>query len=410
MENTYGNKKYLYLAAGTLIMLFLGLIYAWSIFRAPLNSIFTSWTATNLSLTFTISMIAFCIGGFVSGKLLKWIKNQYLVWIAAAMLFAGFFLCSRLDQSNPEQSLIKLYIFYGVFCGFGVGICYNAVISAIIKWFPDRPGFASGALLLGFGLGGLALGSVVNVLAASIGITIAFLVLAITAAVLLVLGSFFVKSPEASSHNIAVSDSQSRREYSPLEMLKTPVFWLFFTWNVIITSAGFLVINSAAVIAAAFGAPALLGLLVSVFNGLGRISFGSLLDKIGRTRSLYLSSAIMLIAGVCLYFGATTKNVILIFVGLLMVGMSFGSAPAMSSGVVNTFFGPKNYPVNFSINNFLVIPAAIIGPLISSVMQEKSGGAYNSTFIMVIVFAICAFALNALLNIAAKRNEDHTNM
>jgi OFA family oxalate/formate antiporter-like MFS transporter len=402
MEKQNKGKKYLHLAAGTVIMLFLGLIYAWSIFRAPFGAIYTDWTLSQLSLTFTISMIFFCIGGLAGGKLLTRLKSNVIVLISAAALCLGFFLCSRLNPNEPQASLVMLYIFYGVLCGFGVGVGYNAVISAVMKWFPGREGFASGVLLMGFGLGGLLLGSIVSSLVSSVGLFQAFLYLAIGAAVVLVAGSFFVRMPDAPMA-AAKGRQGGGRDYSPAEMLKTPVFWLFFVWNVVISASGFLVINSAAVIAAAFGAPAVLGLLVSVFNGAGRITFGSMIDKIGRTKALYASSAIMLIAGACLYFGAVTGNVILIFAGLLLVGLSFGSSPAMSSQVVNSFFGPKNYPVNLSLNNFLIVPAAIIGPMISSAMQESSGGKYDTTFLMVVVFAVLAFILNAALNKAASR-------
>lgn len=402
MDYKASKQRYIYLIAGTVIMLFLGLLYAWSIFRAPLNAVYTSWSVSDLSLTFTISMILFCIGGFIGGKLTAVLKNNIIVLISAAALFIGFFLCSRLDAAKPEQSLIQLYIFYGGFCGFGVGIGYNAVITAIMKWFPEKTGFASGILLMGFGLGGLLLGSVVNILIEKYGLSQSFLVLAVTIVVVLFAGSFFIKVPEAAPSAGGAAGNSGGPDFTPAQMLKTPTFWLLFIWNVVVCSAGLLVINSAATIAIAFGAPAVLGLMVSVFNGLGRVTFGSLIDKIGRKNAMYASCAVLLLSGICLYTGAVSQNVIFVFAGLLLVGASYGSSPAMSSSIVHTLFGTKNYPVNLSINNFLVVPAAIIGPMISSAMLESSNGAYNSTFIMIIVFAIASFGLNAALSRASK--------
>ncbi len=78
------SKKWLHLVVGIVLMLFLGLIYAWSIFRAPLGEIFTGWGASELSLTFTLSMIFFCLGGFFGGKLMAKIRPQFIVIIAAA--------------------------------------------------------------------------------------------------------------------------------------------------------------------------------------------------------------------------------------------------------------------------------------------------------------------------------------
>ena len=383
-------------------MLFIGLIYAWSIFRAPFSKIFPSWTIPDLSRTFTISMIFFCIGGFASGRMTRIIKNKTIVSIAALLLFAGFFLVSRLDPSQPEQSLKKLFIFYGIFCGCGVGMGYNAVISALIKWFPDKPGTASGILLMAFGLGGMVLGSLVNMLIDKTGLFNTFFILAVSAAVLIFLCSFLIRLPPA-SYSEKAPEAAKGSEYMPLQMIKTPLFWFSFIWNTIVSAAGLLVINSAAAIAASFGVPAVLGLMVSVSNGAGRFIFGGLVDKFGRKKVMNASSFMMLISGTCLYAGAVLQNITFIISGLLLIGMSYGSSPSVSSVNINSFFGPKNYPVNFSLHNFLLIPSAIAGPMISSLMLKRSGGSYNSNFILIIVFALASFVFSGLINQAALR-------
>ena len=393
-------ERYVYLAAGTLIMLFVGLIYAWSIFRAPFSEIFPSWTVPDLSRTFTISIIFFCLGGFTSGRLTLILKSRTIVHIAALLLAGGFFLVSRLDPLQPEQSLRKLYIFYGVFCGLGVGMGYNSVISAIIKWFPDKPGTASGALLMAFGFGGLVLGSLVNVLINENGLFLTFFILAIAALIVLFLCSFLVRAPQAPPA-AAVSEAPLKREYAPLQMIRTPLFWIWFVWNIILSSAGLLAINSAAAITAFYGAPAVLGLLVSVSNGAGRFLFGGLVDKFGRRKVMNASCTIMLASGICLYTGAVLHNILFIVSGLLFIGLTYGSSPSISSVNINSFFGPKNFPVNFSIHNFLLIPSAIAGPTISSIMQERSGGEYYSTFILIITMALAAFIISEISNRAA---------
>ena len=405
MKEQQGLKRYSYLATGTISLLFLGLIYAWSIFRIPFNKIYTTWTVPDLSLTFTISIICFCLGGFTSGRLSSIIKNNIIIIIAAALLFTGFFTVSRLDPSRPEQSLLKLYIFYGVFCGTGVGMGYNAIIGAIIKWFPDKTGTASGILLMGFGSGGLILGSVVNLLINRAGIFNTFLILAVITAVVLVLCSLFLRSPSRTAAGETSDAGPKRREYTPMQMKNTSPFWLSFCWNTVLSAGGLMVINSAATISAFFGAPAVLGLLVSVSNGGGRLVFGALIDKLGRRKTVYTSSAALLASGICLYAGAVMQNAVLVFAGLLLVGMCYGSSPSISSVTLNSLFGPKNYQINFSIHNCLLIPASIIGPMISSVLQEKSNGAYNSTFIMIIGFAMICFVLAWLLNRAAAKME-----
>lgn len=390
------------------MLLFLGLIYAWSIFRAPLSGMFATWTPTDLSLTFSLSMIFFCIGGFVAGKLTARMTYQSVVLIAAALMFAGFWGVSTLDASQPQQSLLRLYLCYGVLNGTGVGMGYNAVISAVTRWFPDKMGLASGLLMMGFGLGGVILGSAVNVLTIYIGLMRTFVVLAIGCAAILVLGSFFIKMPK----NVAArqSTSSAQKEYTACEMLRTASFWLFFIWSIVISAAGLLVINSAATIAVAFGAPAVLGLLVSLFNGFGRVTIGALFDKVGRRKSMTVDNLVLLLAGMALVLGAVLKDFIPVFAGLLLIGISYGGSPALTSAFISSAYGSKHYAVNFSIANFLLIPAAIIGPMIASVLQEKANGAYDSTFIMIVGFAVAGLVLNLFLTKAVKKSGmEHEN-
>ena len=395
-----GKKKWGLLVCGTVMLLFLGLIYAWSIFRAPFNEIYTAWTPTQLSMTFTISIICFCLGGFISGKIISVLKPKIVILISAALLFVGFFVVSGMNPRDESGSLAALYVFYGVFGGCGVGITYNAVLSSVTKWFPGKTGLASGILLFGFGLGGMILGTVVNGLIADAGIFTTFFYLAVIIAIVLVIGAFVIKMPPAAKGS---SDGREVKNYTLGEMLKTPSFWVFFIWELIICSAGLLVINSAANIAVAFGAAATLGLIVSVFNGGGRIVIGTLFDKKGRKISMTANTVIMVLAGIFLFTGALTGNMIFIFIGLPLVGISYGGTPSLTSAITNKFYGPKHYPVNLSIVNFALIPAALIGPLISSMLQESSGGAYNTTFIMLIVLAAVALLFNGLTTAFAKK-------
>lgn len=391
------NKRWGHLVVGTVMLLFLGLLYAWSVFRAPLGALFDTWSVSDLSLTFTISMVFFCFGGFLSGKLVRRISPRVTALFAAAALFAGFFGASRLDVQNPALSLVKLYLYYGVLCGGGVGMGYNVVIATVNKWFPDKPGLASGTLMMGFGFGGIVLGGVVNSLVGKIGLFTTFLVLAFTVAIVMTFGSFFMQVPEITPPALS-KDSSGDNAYTAIEMIRTGAFWCFFLWGVITGSAGLIVINSAANIATAFGAPAVLGLIVSVFNGGGRVIFGVVFDRIGRRPSMFLNSACMIVAGMGLLAGSATHNVVLVIAGLIFIGLSYGGSPALTSAVTMGFFGSKNYPVNFSIMNFLLIPAAIIGPMISSALLERAGGAYGTTFTMIIVLAVLAFGMAGLMN------------
>lgn len=395
----YNKKRYLYLAMGTLMLLFLGLLYAWSIFAIHLKKIYTAWSASQLSLTFTISMVFFCIGGLLSGNLNKKLKSNYVIMISAAFLLAGFYGLSNLNEEIPELSLKSLYLFYGVFCGTGVGIGYNSVMGVVNKWFPEKVGFSSGILLMGFGVGGLILGSAVNTTVINFGINKTFLVLAIAIFLVLIVGAVVLKVPEKNHNKQIINDvnTSAKKEYTSSEMLKSSSYWLFFSWCIAVSSSGLLVISGAATIAVTFGAPAVLGLMVSVFNGAGRVLYGTLFDKFGYDKAMLINNIVLLISGISLTLGSISKNVVLIFVGLLLVGLCYGGSPALTSSVIHSFYGAKNYNLNFSLSNFSLVPAAFIGPMISSFLLEKSNGNYTPVFMVIIIFALIALVLKTFL-------------
>lgn len=403
------KQRWSLLILGAIVLLFLGLIYAWSIFRAPLNAIFPSWTVSELSMNFTISMICFCLGGFLSGRLQKHVCPRVIILIASALLFTGFLSVSFLPTGNATKSLVMLYIFYGVFCGLGVGMGYNSVISTVTKWFLDKPGLASGTLMMGFGLGGIVLGSIINTVIESYGVFLTFKIIAVAILLVLLAGSFIIKlpasNPTASESNIKSRDSEKSNDLSPVQVVKTSAFWYCFVWAIMTASAGLIIINSAATIALSFGASAILGLVVSVFNGLGRLIFGLIFDKLGRSKTVLFNCVSLLFGGISLTIAALFNIVALLVVGLLFVGLSYGGCPTILSAFMLNSFGAKHHPANFSVINFHLIPAALFGPTISSLLFNLSDGSYTSAFIAIIVLAVIGYITSLLMNKAALRLE-----
>ena len=342
------KNRWMYLAIGTVTLMFMGLIYAWSLFRAPIAEIFPEWSISQLSLTFTISMVFFGIGGFVGGLMSKVMSLRLRMLIAGAVLFTGFFAASLMSKEASGRSLVMLYIFYGVFGGTGVGIAYNGMLSSVNSWFPDKIGLASGIMLMGFGIGGLTLGSVVESMIGAIGVLPVFKILGIATAVICVLAAVIVKLPvkededalaelshRSDTAGAHVVNTDSSKNYTAVEMLRTSKFWYYITWAILVDAAGLLVINSAADISVAFGGSAVLGMIVSLFNGAGRIYAGSNFDRLGRRVSALINNTFILASGVFLVLGAKTGAYIFIVLGLVCIGMAFGGAPTITSAYIN---------------------------------------------------------------------------
>ena len=141
-------NRWVYAIVGVIVLLFAGLVYAWSVLSTPIGAEFTGWTKAQLSLTFTLVMILFCIGSLLCGLLAGRLSAKNAVRLGAVLFLAGFFIASRC------QSPLTLYLGFGVLCGLGSGLSYNAVMSTMVRWFPDRPGLISGVLTAAISLGG----------------------------------------------------------------------------------------------------------------------------------------------------------------------------------------------------------------------------------------------------------------
>ena len=156
--NEKKNTRWLYLVIGTIALLFAGIIYVWSILKAPLAMEF-GWTASELSLNFTLMMCFFCLGGMLGDVLMK--KADFLpTCICSAVLSAAGFVIA----STIQGSIGLLYLSYGIMSGLGIGIAYNCLISTVNAWFPDRKGLCSGVFMMGSGASALILGSLAECL------------------------------------------------------------------------------------------------------------------------------------------------------------------------------------------------------------------------------------------------------
>lgn len=386
-----------YLWVGTLMMLLLGSIYAWSYFKTALGAIFPMWNQKQLSLTFTIMMILFAAGGLLGGKLSKTIRHSMLALLSGCLMLIGFVTVSFLPSGNETLALILLYIFYGGFTGLGVGIGYNVVLSCVSSWFPDKDGLVSGILLTGFGFSSLIIANAAEALLRITTLSIVFRGLGFLCGGVMVLGSFFLHLPTADDalpapkKKAVVSGGQ---DYTTAQMLRRPTFWLYFLWNLCMSATGMLVINNASSIALFFGAAATVGLLVSIFNSGGRLFIGMSMDKFGWKATMLIDNAVIISAGLLMVLGNALGLFPLVLIGMLMAGVCYGGGVTIQASLVRTFYGSKNYAVNFSTCNLVMIPAAFIGPMISAALVDAAGGAFGPTFIMVVVMGFFSLVIN----------------
>lgn len=392
------QNRWVRVIVGAVMMFFLGTMYAWSIFRSPFSAIYPQWTISDLSLTFTLCVIFFCIGGILGGRLTSRTSNPVGAVVGAVVLFVAFFSVSFLPE-DPVTAKWLLYVCYGGLCGLGTGVAYNSVVSGVSAWFPDRPGQITGILLTTFGLGSMGIGQLAESLLPVMGLFGVFRVIGVLMAVILVLGSPFTRMPDSAAvlPRAAAAKAGGGKEFTTAQMLRRGEFWVFFLWNVCMSGASLMVVNSAATIADYYGMIPILGLLVSVVNGVSRIPFGMCVDSLGWKKTLWMANGFLVLTAACLIGGGITHSPVLVLPGLLLMGVSFGNSVTVGALVIRQFYGSKHYAENLPIINACAIFGAIIGPTLSGFLQEAAGGDYLTTFIVVGVIAAATCVLGCFV-------------
>lgn len=386
------DNRFFKVIIGFVMMLFTGIFYAWSLFRLELAPYFQSWSAANVSLNFTVFITCFCSGGIIGGKLISLLGKRKTMYISTSLILIGALLFSFIKPMAPFTALLTVYLSYGGLCGVGAGIAYNIIISSFSTLFPEKSGLVSGILLTGFGFGSLFLGIIIQALSAKLGFFLTFRIFAFLIAAVLLFGTTFLSEDNPAASNSS-AESTSKDDYSRAEMLRTPVFWFYMFWVIFMSSGGLLVINNAANIANYFGAFAAFGMIVSLVNGFARIGIGFFFDRYGSNKSILLNTTCALIAGILLLLADISSLTYLMFLGLIFSGISYGSTMTLNASVIKELFGTKYFGLNFSMVTLSGLPASVIGPYISGVLQDYSGGSYRTTFAAMCILAIISIII-----------------
>ncbi len=392
----------LMVAVGTLAYFFLGVMYVWSVIRIEIGKVFPDYTAAQLSMCFTLMMSAFCIGGFVGGKIVHRKTPALSLRIGSVLILLGYAGTSLMGRFESGGALVLLYISYSVIGGFGIGMGYNALMANISPWFPGKVGLVTGIMMMGMGLSSLAFAFVIERICPVLGIFNVLLFVGIAVGIMLFISSFVVKKPPAALKKTPDAPEGAISK-TPLEMISSPSFWVYFLWNTFAGCSGLLVINSAANIAAYFGLAASLGMVISLFNGCGRPVVGSIVDKLGQYKAMALLNVMLIAAAAMLIISDKSGTRALMFVGMIFVGIVYGGGSTVATKVISDLYGPRHFGVNHSISNFCVIAASFIGPYLSGILQDRSGGGFTSTFWMLMIIAIIMMLLIFALMAAVKR-------
>ncbi len=349
-----GFNRWLIPPAALAVHLCIGEIYGFSVFNVPLTRLVgitgsikgRDWTIPEVGWIYSIALIAL---GFSAATLGRWVERvgPRKTIVASASCFCGGLWPSGLGVSL--HNIWLLYLGYGVIGGIGLGLGYIAPVSTLVKWFPDRPGMATGLAIMGFG-GGALIGAPLGVelmgyfkSAESVGVKEAFLVMGGLYLAFMLFGAFTFRvpgpgwrpdgyvPPPTSKKLVTHADVSVDRAW------KTPQFWLLWSVLCLNVTAGIGILGQASLMCQdMFGVTAAVGGgfagLLSLFNMAGRIFWSSTSDLTGR-KAIYCAFFLL---GAVLYTLVPTAQkyhsvalfVVLTALIISMYGGGFATIPA----------------------------------------------------------------------------------
>ncbi|MEQ8362963.1 MAG: OFA family MFS transporter [Cyclobacteriaceae bacterium] len=407
-----GYSRWLVPPAALCIHLCIGQIYAYSVFNEPMTRILGvsqstpgDWPLTTLGWIFSIALFMLGASAAVFGKWLERVGPRKAMFTSAIFFCSGFLVAAL---GVYLHNIWIVYLGHGVLGGIGLGLGYISPVSTLIKWFPDRPGLATGMAIMGFG-GGAMIASPLSVQlmnrfkdASSVGVAETFITMGIIYFIIMMIGVFTVRvptpewKPEGYDPSTATQHAMiTRANVDADTAIKTPQFWLIFSVLLLNVTAGIGVLGQASVmiqemfsieavgeskavtVAAAAG---FVGLL-SLFNMLGRFFWSTTSDKLGRKNTY----TVFFLLGAVLYvliptfgnMGNTLLFIVTFCIIISMYGGGFATVPAylkdmfgvMQVGAIHgrllvawslaALFGPSliNYLRAYQINTVGLPPA-----------------------------------------------------
>lgn len=376
---TIKRRRYVYLFASALSFLVLGLVYAWSLFATPLATIY-GWEMSAVKVTFTICMMSFCVGGLIGVRVLRRLGVRGAVLLAATLLVCGFAGTALF----APQGIWALYICYGILIGCGTGLGYNVVIATVTLWFPDRTGFASGVMFMGFGLGSLTLGRIANTIIETISLFTAFVVVAATAGIVFVLLAMLLKrAPENIGELLGVEKKAQVTEDAEADqrrIFRDPAFYGYYLWAIIILGAGLVMIGTSKQGALELGVDAgfattLVG-IIPIVNGLSGLSMGVIYDKMGLRFSMTLVATIAFVSCTILAFAFRLNLGAVYVIGCLILVMAYGSVAPLATGFARERYGARRFPHHLAIVNTDIAGGSAFQQAVTSACAGASPAIY----------------------------------
>jgi len=387
MSNQKVMNRGLVVVGAILIQLALGAIYAWSVFTPDLKA--AGWSSTDTQWVFAIGLASFAVFMVIAGKKLKTWGPKKLSIIGGIVLGLGYALAGLFGGT----SFWALVLLIGLVGGAGIGLAYVVPIAVGMQWFPDKKGMITGLAVAGFGFGAMGwvkLAGAWGNLIANMGLSTTFIIYGVAFAVMVLIGGMWMVFPPkgwlpAGYTPPVVNNDSSKpavgKDFSSGEMLRTPQFYLIFLTFVFSAGAGLMSIGlmklypmqalmdaGMSETAASGVAGTAMAVFFSLANGLGRILWGTMSDKLGRKTSIIIMTATQGI--LVILFTYMAGNEVLLYLGATLIGFNFGGNFALFPTITADTFGAKNVGQNYPFIFLAYGVGGIAGPMLGGMLGD----------------------------------------
>lgn len=393
--------RWILIPLGIIVLLCLGTVYSWSIFRKPLEAAFKIG-ATDSLLPFTVLLVVFAILMPITGFYIDKFGSRLTTAIGGIVMGIGYIL------SGLATNISTLVLTYGIIAGAGVGIAYGVPLAVTAKWFPDKKGIAVGLTVVGFGLSPLITAPIAKILIDSQGVNQSLIILGIAFTAIVVAISTVLITPPPNWkpdgwNSPATSEiSQNNR----MEMFNSPSFYGLWICYTIGTFVGLSAIGISSPVAqeivkldAMIAAETVS--LFAVFNGLGRPLFGWIVDRFN-PKFAAVANYILILFSSILMLNVGEGEIFTYLVAFCLFWLSLGGWLAIAPTATLNLFKANNYAKNYGIVFTAYGVGALLGTLIAGQVKDRFGS-YTSFFYPTTVLAILGIII-AIFSLKRSRN------
>lgn len=352
--------------------------YVWALFTGPLTEKLRVPLA-EIQVTFSLLIVLQTFLSPAQGYLVDRFGPRLLLSFGAALTGLSWVLAAQVE------SLMGLYLTYGLLGGIGTGIIYVGVVGMMVQWFPDKRGLATGLVAAGYGFGAILTTLPISTSLKTSGLSSTLMTFGVIIGVVGILAALGTRRPSTAVAHVA-ADAEERglvqetRNYTPREMLRSPIFYLLFVMMTMMSTSGLMVISQMGAFAKDFGVKdalvfglAALPLALTIdriTNGLTRPFFGWVSDRIGRENTMTIAFGLEGIAMTIWLLYAHNPLAFVLLSGVVFFG--WGEIFSLFPSTLTDTFGTKHATTNYGFLYIAQGIGAILGGPLAALLHQMT--------------------------------------